>query len=147
MTALWTLVAAQLVMGLFDILYHHELTERIAWRRSQRRELTLHAARNFAYAALFLMLGLSEPRGLAAVLVIALLASELVITLIDFVEEDFSRKLPASERITHTLLAVNYGAILALLLPILLGWATKPTQSFRSGTASAARSPPWRHWA
>jgi uncharacterized protein len=127
MTALWTLVAAQLAMGLFDVLYHHELTERIAWRRSQRRELTLHAARNFAYAALFLVLGLCQPRGLAAVLAIVLLVAELVITLIDFVEEDLSRKLPASERITHTLLAVNYGAILALLLPILLDWAMKPT--------------------
>jgi uncharacterized protein len=126
-TVLWTLVAAQLAMGLFDVLYHHELTERIAWRRSQRRELNLHAARNFAYAALFLALGLSEPHGLAAVLVIAVLAAELVITLIDFVEEDLSRKLPASERITHTLLAVNYGAILALLVPILLGWAMQPT--------------------
>ena len=38
------------------------------------------------------------------------------ITLVDFVEEDVSRKLPASERVTHTLLALNYGAILALLL-------------------------------
>ena len=127
MTALWTLVVAQVAMGLFDILYHHELTERIAWRRSQRRELNLHAARNFAYAALFLVLGLSQPHGLAAVLVILVLAAELVITLIDFVEEDVSRKLPASERITHTLLAVNYGAILALLVPILIGWAMRPT--------------------
>jgi hypothetical protein len=51
---LWTLVATQLAMGLFDILYHHEATERIAWRPSQRRELSLHGARNLAYAALFL---------------------------------------------------------------------------------------------
>jgi hypothetical protein len=35
-----------------------------------------------------------------------------------FVEEDMSRKLPASERINHTLLAINYGAILVLLLPV-----------------------------
>jgi uncharacterized protein (TIGR01777 family) len=45
----------------------------------------------------------------------------------DFVEEDVSRKLPASERINHTLLAINYGAILALLLPILLDWAVRPS--------------------
>jgi uncharacterized protein len=127
MTAIWPLVAAQLAMGLFDILYHHELTERIAWRRSQRRELKLHGARNLAYAALFLVLGLSEPHGLAAVLVIVVLAAEVVITLIDFVEEDVSRKLPATERVLHTLLAFNYGAILALLVPILLRWVTMPT--------------------
>ena len=56
-----------------------------------------------------------------------MLAAEVVITLIDFVEEDMSRKLPASERVTHTLLALNYGAILALLVPVLVGWAAQPT--------------------
>jgi hypothetical protein len=45
----------------------------------------------------------------------------------DFVEEDMSRKLPASERINHTLLTINYGAILGLLLPVLIGWAMLPT--------------------
>jgi uncharacterized protein len=45
----------------------------------------------------------------------------------DFVEEDLSRKLPASERINHMLLAINYGAILALLLPILIDWALQPS--------------------
>src|SRR5437879_13288774 len=38
-----------------------------------------------------------------------------------------SRKFPASERINHTLLAINYGAILVLLLPVLIGWAGQPT--------------------
>ena len=58
---------------------------------------------------------------------IAVLVIEIVITLMDFVEEDMSRKLPASERINHTLLAINYGAILMLLLPVLIGWAMQPT--------------------
>src|SRR5262249_59722002 len=66
-------------------------------------------------------------RGFWAILIIAVLAAEVVITLIDFVEEDLSRRLPASERVTHTLLAINYGAILALLLPILIGWAKQPS--------------------
>ena len=51
----------------------------------------------------------------------------MLITLWDFVEEDLSRKLPASERINHTLLAVNYGAILVLLMPVLADWAREPT--------------------
>ena len=51
---LWTLIAVQLALGLFDILYHHELTERLAWRPSQRHELNLHGARNCIYAVLFL---------------------------------------------------------------------------------------------
>ena len=111
---LWTLCLVQLALGCFDILYHHELTERLAWRPSQRHELHLHGIRNVAYASLFLALGLLELHGLWAMLVIAVMAAEVVITLMDFVEEDVSRKLPATERVTHTLLALNYGAILAV---------------------------------
>ena len=124
---LWTLIAIQIVMGAFDTFYHHELTERLAWRGSQRHELELHSLRNTLYALLFLTLGWLEAHGVWAVLVIAILAVEIVVTLLDFVEEDMSRKLPASERINHTLLALNYGAILVLLLPVLIEWAGRPT--------------------
>ena len=47
---LWILIAIQVVMGVFDTFYHHELTERLAWRPSQRYELQLHALRNVLYA-------------------------------------------------------------------------------------------------
>jgi len=124
---LWLLVALQVVMGAFDTLYHHELTERLAWRTSQRRELRLHGIRNLIYAALFLTFAWREPHGALALLVIAVLVAEVAVTLIDFVEEDLSRKLSASERINHTLLALNYGAILVLLVPILIGWARGAT--------------------
>lgn len=124
---LWTLIALQILLGGFDTLYHHEFTERLAWRRSQRRELQLHAARNLIYAILFLTLGWLEVHGAFAIAIAALLAVEIVITLIDFVEEDLSRRLPASERITHTLLAINYGAILVLAAPVLLAWSSQPT--------------------
>lgn len=126
-TFLWTLIAIQIVMGVFDTFYHHELTERLAWRPSQRYELQLHALRNMLYAFLFLVLGWLEVHGIFAGVVIAVLVAEIVITLMDFVEEDMSRKLPASERINHTLLAINYGAILVLLLPVLISWAMLPT--------------------
>src|SRR5437588_6795096 len=124
---LWSLIALQIVMGVFDTLYHHELTERLAWRPSQRYELMLHGLRNMLYAFLFLVLGWLEVDGVLAMVIIAVLVAEIVITLMDFVEEDISRKLPASERINHTLLAINYGAILVLLLPVLGGWAIEPT--------------------
>src|SRR5262249_1863821 len=123
---LWSLVAIQFALGAFDVLYHHELTERLAWRRSQRRELVLHGVRNAIYAVLFLGLGWLEPHGIWAILVLTLLATEVVVTLVDFVEEDLTRNLPASERVTHTLLALNYGAILVLLTPVLLEWAAQP---------------------
>src|SRR5580704_6206735 len=124
---LWILIGIQIAMGAFDTFYHHEMTERLAWRPSQRHELQLHGVRNILYALLFLTLGWVEIHGIWAIAVIAVLVAEVVITLMDFVEEDLSRKLPASERINHTLLALNYGAILVLLLPILFDWALQPT--------------------
>ncbi len=123
---LWPLIAIQIAMGAFDTFYHHELTERLAWRASQRRELFLHGIRNLFYAVLFALFGFTEMHGIWAWLVIAILFAEAVITLMDFVEEDASRALPATERVTHTLLALNYGAILALLLPVLLAWSRQP---------------------
>jgi uncharacterized protein (TIGR01777 family) len=117
---LWTLVSLQIAMGVFDMLYHHELTERLAWCPSQRRELALHGIRNLLYAGLFITFGWLEVHGVWSVLMMAVLAAEVLITLMDFVEEDTSRKLPASERIIHTLLALNYGAVLALAGPVLV---------------------------
>ncbi len=124
---LWILIAIQIVMGVFDTFYHHELIERLAWRPSQRYELKLHGVRNMMYAFLFMVLGWLEVHGIFAMAIIAVLVAEIIITLLDFVEEDMSRKLPASERINHTLLAINYGAILVLLLPVLIAWAMQPT--------------------
>jgi uncharacterized protein len=124
---LWGLIILQMAMGAFDIAYHHELTERLAWRPAQRRELALHGVRNLLYAVLFAIFGWFEPHGAWAIAVMTILAVEVAVTLLDFVEEDASRKLPGSERITHTLLAINYGAILVLLLPILPGWAAQDT--------------------
>lgn len=126
-TTLWTLIALQIAMGGFDTFYHHEMTERLAWRPSQRRELVLHGIRNLIYALLFAAFAWTEPRGLCAAAAMALLLVEAVITLMDFVEEDRSRTLPATERVTHTLLALNYGAILTLLLPVLAAWSRLPT--------------------
>ncbi|MFN0022891.1 MAG: TIGR01777 family oxidoreductase [Parvularculaceae bacterium] len=124
---LWTLILVQIAFGAFDTLYHHEVTERLPWRQSQKNELALHGVRNLFYAAIFLTLGWREPTGLLAMALIAVLAIEIVITLWDFVEEDRSRRLPATERVLHTLLALNYGAILALLAPVLIGWSAEPT--------------------
>lgn len=125
-TVLWPLIALQILMGGFDSFYHHEFTERLAWRPSQRRELMLHGLRNALYAVLFAALGFSEMHGAWAAIALAVLAAELAVTLMDFVEEDKSRALPATERVTHTLLALNYGAVLAFLVPVLLGWAALP---------------------
>lgn len=124
---LWFLFFLQVAMGAFDTIYHHEITERLAWRASQQDELLLHGTRNLVYALIFAILGWSEPRGAAALLLIGFMLAELVLTLWDFVVEDRTRALPASERITHTLLTLNYGVFLALLVPVLVDWSALPT--------------------
>ncbi len=124
---LWTLISIQVVMGAFDTLVHHEGSERLAWRASQKTELRLHGVRNFFYAVIFLCFAWLEPHGAFAIALSVILVVEIMITLWDFVEEDMTRKLPGSERINHTLLALNYGAILALAAPYLLEWSSMPT--------------------
>lgn len=124
---LWTLIAVQVAMGAFDTLYHHEGTERLAWRPSQKNELRLHGVRNIFYAAIFVCFGWFEPHGAFTIALALILGVEVLITLWDFVEEDLTRKLPASERVNHTLLALNYGAILALAAPYLYDWALRET--------------------
>lgn len=124
---LWLLIFAQMMMGGFDTLYHHEATQRLAWRPGQAAELRLHGVRNLAYALLFMALGWTTPQGWWAWALIALMIGEMIVTLWDFVEEDRSRLLPASERVIHTLLTLNYGTILALLIPALWQQAGQPT--------------------
>ena len=126
-SVLWTLISVQVFMGAFDTLVHHEGTERLAWRASQKTELRLHGIRNLFYALIFICFGWFEPHGIMTILLAMILVLEVGITLWDFVEEDLTRKLPASERINHTLLALNYGAILALAAPYLWAWAFLPT--------------------
>jgi len=124
---LWAVVFLQLIMGASDTLFHHEFSERLAWQPSAQNELKLHSARNFIYAGLFLGFAWLFPQGAFAIVALSFIFIEVLITLWDFVEEDLSRKLPATERVLHTLLALNYGAILALLVPILWEACFLPT--------------------
>lgn len=118
-----TLLSVQILMGGLDILYHHELTEGLSWRPSAARELKLHGTRNALYAVIFITIGYFEPHGVWAQVFAGILLIEILITLADFVEEDRSRRLPSTERILHTILAINYGAILALFIPVLHTWS------------------------
>jgi len=124
---LWFLLMAQIAMGAFDTIWHHEVTQRLAWKPAQVIELRLHGVRNLVYAIIFVALGFSAPHGAWATALIALMTGELIVTLWDFVEEDRTRMLPATERVTHTLLTLNYGVVLALLLPELWVQAALPT--------------------
>src|SRR5262249_28344946 len=65
----------------------------------------------------------------------AVLVLEIVVTLADFVVEDKTRRLPAFERVLHTLLALNYGALLAVLVPVLTAWSNLPSGVLRTSHA------------
>ncbi len=124
---IWALILTQIALGALDTFYHHELTERLAWRPSQQRELKLHAGRNWLYTVLFAGIAWTMPHGWWAILAGGLFAIEVVLTTLDFVEEDRSRKLPASERVLHLILTLCFGGMLALLAPILWNWAAQPS--------------------
>ncbi|NHZ88447.1 TIGR01777 family protein [Massilia sp. CCM 8733] len=109
------LMAFQGCLGAFDTLYHHELTEALPGRASARLELSIHAVRALMYSAMFIGLSCWRFNGLWAVLLLVVFAVEIVLTLWDFVVEDKTRLLPATERVTHTVLAMNGGAFIALL--------------------------------
>jgi uncharacterized protein (TIGR01777 family) len=121
------LMTLQGAMGAFDAIYHHEITERLAWRLGAARELAIHTLRNGFYGVLYLAFAWGEWHGLWVIGFTAIIVAEILVTLVDFVTEDRSRDLPATERITHTLLAINFGVILAVLLPEFFQWSALPT--------------------
>jgi len=137
-TALW-LLAVQGAIGAFDTLYYHEWRARLPALDGARPELRLHAVRALIYGVVFASLPRVEWRGAWAYALAALLAAEIVITLRDFVVEDRVRAplggVFAGERVTHALMAIIYGAMLANLLPVLDAWR-------RGATALAPQTSP-----
>lgn len=127
MNAVLTVLSLQALLGAFDNLWHHEWQARLPQRSSAVRELRLHALREGGYALLFLGLAWWRWQGWCALLLALLLAAEVSVTLLDFLEEDRSRQLPPLERLLHTVLALGYGVFLALFAPLLWQWAQQPT--------------------
>ena len=122
------LLVLQGVLGAIDTLYNHELVAKLAQRPQARRELALHAAREAVYAALFLGFAWFAWQGALAALIGVLLACEVAVTVTDELEENRTRVLPQNERALHVFLTLNYGAILALLVPLLVDWGANPTE-------------------
>jgi uncharacterized protein (TIGR01777 family) len=121
------LMAFQGCLGAFDTLYHHELTEALPGRASARRELSIHAVRSLIYCGLFIGLAGWTFHGAWALVLLAVFVVEVALTLWDFVVEDRTRLLPATERVTHTVLAMNGGAFVALLVLNTSQWLPMPT--------------------
>ncbi len=123
---LWFLVV-QGLLGAFDMFYHHELKEKLPFRETAAKEMLLHGVRNMFYAVMFFSFGWVAWQGVWAWVFAGIIVVEVLITLTDFVEEDRTRLLPATERVTHAILTLNYGAIIAFFVPIWSEWSAAPT--------------------
>lgn len=94
MSTAFTLITIQALMGGFDNLWHHEITERLPARRSAANELALHALRELLYGFVFFAIAWYRWQGAWAILIGGVLALEVLVTLADFVVEDRTRHLP-----------------------------------------------------
>jgi hypothetical protein len=126
------LLGLQGLIGAFDTLYYHEWKARLPARgRQAAPELRLHAARDFLYGVLFNTLPWLTWKGTWTVALVAVMCAEIILTLWDFVIEIAVRKelgdVYAGERVTHAVMGILYGAMLATLMPTLALWWGDPT--------------------
>ena len=132
MTVVLWLLAIQGVIGAFDTVYYHEWRARLPARgRAVAGELQLHAARDFLYAVLFASLPFYAWRGTWLLVLAAVIVAEIVLTLADFVIEVAVRKpfgdVYPGERVTHAIMGILYGGMVAKLIPVMIAWWSQPT--------------------
>lgn len=126
------LLGSQGLIGAFDTLYYHEWKARLPARGVRAsRELLLHAGRDFLYGILFCALPWLCWSGAWSAVLFAVFAAEIFLTLWDFVVEIAARKdlgdVYAGERVTHAVMGILYGAMLAMMIPTLHEWLLSPT--------------------
>jgi hypothetical protein len=120
------------ILGAADTIYYHEWRARLpGMGKAARSELQLHAYRDFVYAILFAALPWTSWQGAWAVVLAGLLLSEVILTLWDFVVEDWIRKplggVYHGERIMHAIMGIVYGAMLANIVPVMRQWWSMPS--------------------
>jgi len=130
-TALY-LLGFQGLVGAFDTLFYHEWKARLPARgRRAAPELILHAARDFFYGVMFCTLPWLAWKGTWTIVLLGVIGAEIILTLWDFVVEIAVRRdlgdVYAGERVTHAIMGIMYGAMLATLVPTLSAWFGSPT--------------------
>jgi len=109
-------------------------------------ELGLHAARDFFYGVLFATLPFVQWRGTWVLLLVAVLVAEIILTMWDFIVEIAVRRdlgdVYAGERVTHAIMGILYGAMVANLIPVLLEWWRMPSEL----AVTPAAVPPLLRW-
>ncbi len=126
------LLGLQGLIGAFDTLFYHEWKARLPARGPRAApELVLHAARDFFYGILFCTLPWLAWKGTWTIVLLGIIIAEIILTLWDFVVEIAVRRdlgdVYAGERVTHAVMGIMYGAMLASLGPTLTSWWGSPT--------------------
>jgi hypothetical protein len=141
------LLLIQGLIGAFDTFYFHEWKARLPARGIQAKsELSLHAVRDYLYAAIFCTIPWIAWHGICCAVFVCILAGEVVFTMWAFVVEATERKpigdVYPAERVTHAIMGIIYGCVLACLAPILVRWWGQPTALATSSRAVQ----PWLSW-
>ena len=127
MTLVFSLLTVQTLLGALDTFWNHEIAERLpgtprrAPRAGAARRARIHLRIPVPGARLARVarrLGGAHRRGLLL---------EVGVTIADFVVEDRTRRLPAFERVLHTVLTLLFGVLLMAIAPVLLDWWSLPT--------------------
>ena len=131
------------ILGGTDILLYHSVSHGIRSHAESRWELVTHAMRGPTYATLFLVIPNFETHGIFAIAVAALLVLDVAISIADFALERRSRAhlggLPSGEYVLHMMLAILFGAFVALAAPNLVDWARLPSALLATDALAA-------HW-
>lgn len=124
------LLVAQGLMGAYDTIYHHELRAALPQQTSAIVELKIHAMRGLLYGVVFISVAWFIFGGAWFWVFFTLVFVEICLSLWDFLVEDRDRQLPWSERVLHTLLAINGGAAFGLLATQGPYWLALPNELF-----------------
>lgn len=118
------------LLGGTDILLYHSISHGIRSNAESKWELITHSFRGPTYAALFFLVPNFELHGSFAIALIALLAFDVAISILDFSMERQSRQLlgglPSGEYVLHMIMAMLFGAFAASLAPSLGTWIDLP---------------------
>ncbi len=119
-------------LGATDIVLFHTIAHGLKKHAPSRAELVSHSFRGPVYAALFLAVPNASLQGAWFWGLLALVASEIPISLWDFITERSSRAplggLPTGEYVLHATIALLYGAMITALIFEVGDWAHRPTR-------------------
>ena len=115
-------------LGAFDTFVNHEWREHLPRRPTAATELALHAGRSLMFGVIFAGSAWVEWHGAWGWAMLAFMAGEFGVTLVDSVVEDRTRRLAPLERVNHLLLALNTGIYMAFFgAQVASRWQDLPT--------------------